>query len=72
MVQTDVNPPWLVIYGKHFKFIHWSYKRYLERQLRETFDLVGTPVRFSFRDEVQIKANKNSENIDQKSIKKSN
>lgn len=58
IVQTDISPPWFVIYGSNFKHIHWSYKRYLERNMRENFDLVGTPIRFSFRDEKQIKANK--------------
>jgi GTP-binding protein len=58
IVQTDVAPPWFVIYGANFKHIHWSYKRFLERQMRETFDLVGTPIRFSFRDEKQIRANR--------------
>lgn len=58
MVQTDINPPWFVIYGANFKHIHWSYKRYLERQMRENFDLIGTPIRFSFRDEKQIKENR--------------
>lgn len=58
IVQTDISPPWFVIYGSHLKFVHWSYKRYLERNLREKFDLAGTPIRFSFRDEDQIKANR--------------
>jgi GTP-binding protein len=58
IVQTDVSPPWFVIYGSNLKFVHWSYKRYLERQIREKFDFIGTPVKFSFRDEKQIKANK--------------
>lgn len=58
MVQTDVSPPWFVIYGSNLKFLHWSYKRYLERLVREDFDLIGTPIRFSFRDEKQIKANR--------------
>ncbi|HRQ98155.1 MAG TPA: ribosome biogenesis GTPase Der [Candidatus Saccharibacteria bacterium] len=39
MVQTDNSPPWFVIYGSHLKFVHWSYKRYLERQLREITSL---------------------------------
>ena len=56
IVQTDINPPWFVIYGANFKHIHWSYKRYLERQLRDNFDLIGTPINFSFRDEKQIKS----------------
>ena len=58
IVQTDVSPPWFVIYGSNLKFVHWSYKRYLERQIREKFDFTGTPIKFSFRDEKQIKANK--------------
>jgi len=58
MVQTDTTPPWFVIYGSNLKFLHWSYKRYLERQIRELYDYTGTPIEFSFRDEKQIKANK--------------
>jgi GTPase len=60
IVHTDTNPPWFVIYGSTLKYLHWSYKRYLERRLRETFDYAGTPIKFSFRDEKQIKANKDS------------
>ncbi len=58
IVQTDITPPWFVIYGSNLKFIHWSYKRYIERHMRETFNFAGTPIKFSFRDEKQIKANK--------------
>lgn len=58
MVQTDDNPPWFVIHGSNLKFVHWSYKRYLERLVRETYDYSGTPIKFSFRDEKQIKSNK--------------
>ncbi|MFZ2125607.1 MAG: ribosome biogenesis GTPase Der [Candidatus Saccharimonadales bacterium] len=57
MVQTDTTPPWFVIFGSNLKFLHWSYKRYLERNLRETYNYSGTPIKFSFRDEKQIKAN---------------
>lgn len=58
IVQTDTTPPWFVIYGSNLKFVHWSYKRYLERLVRETYNYAGTPIMFSFRDEKQIKANK--------------
>ena len=58
MVQTDVAPPWFVIYGSNLKFIHWSYKRYLERAVRDTYDFTGTPIRLSFRDEKQLKKNR--------------
>jgi GTP-binding protein len=58
MVQTDTTPPWFVIHGSNLKFVHWSYKRYLERALRETYDYSGTPIKFSYIDEKQVKANK--------------
>ena len=58
IVQTDVAPPWFVIYGSNLKFVHWSYKRYLERTLREAFNFAGTPIKMSFRDEKQLKANR--------------
>ena len=58
IVQTDTTPPWFVIYGSNLKFVHWSYKRYLERLVRETYNYAGTPIKFSFRDEKQIKSNK--------------
>jgi GTP-binding protein len=58
MVQTDTTPPWFVIYGSNLKFVHWSYKRYLERLIRETYNYSGTPLELSFRDEKQIKYNK--------------
>jgi GTP-binding protein len=53
MVQTDVSPPWFVIFGAHLKFLHWSYKRHLEHVMREAYDFTGTSIKFSFRDEKQ-------------------
>jgi GTPase len=61
MVHTDTSPPWFVIYGSNLKFVHWSYKRYLERLIRETYNYAGTPIKLSFRDEKQIKANREKE-----------
>lgn len=55
MVQTDTMPPWFVIFGSNLKLLHWSYKRYLERQLREAHDFTGTPIMFSFRQESKDK-----------------
>lgn len=49
MVQEDDNPiPAFKIFGSHTKFLHWSYKRYLERNLRERYDYEGTPVQLWF------------------------
>ncbi len=48
-VQEDENsPPSFKIFGAHTKMLHWSYKRYLERVLREVYDFSGTPVKFWF------------------------
>lgn len=51
LVQTDVSPPWFVLFGSDLRYLHWSYKRYLEHELRAAYDFVGTPIMFSYRDE---------------------
>ena len=49
MVQEDDNPtPAFKLFGSQTKFIHWSYRRYLERSLREAFGFDGTPVQLWF------------------------
>jgi GTP-binding protein len=49
MVQEDDNPtPAFKIFGSHTKFLHWSYRRYMERQLREKYSFSGTPVQLWF------------------------
>lgn len=49
MVQEDDNPiPAFKIFGSQTNFLHWSYKRYLERNLREKYDYQGTPLQLWF------------------------
>ncbi len=48
MVQTDTCPPWFVVYGHEVGLVHWSWKRFLERKIREKFSFVGTPIMISF------------------------
>ncbi len=48
IVQTDTCPPWFVVHGREMELLHWSYKRYLERKIREVYPFVGTPINFSF------------------------
>lgn len=49
MVQEDDNPiPAFKIFGSQTKFLHWSYKRFLERKLRERYNYEGTPVQLWF------------------------
>ncbi len=50
LVQTDTNPPWFVLFGSDLRYLHWSYKRYLEHAMRDTYDFTGTPIMFSYRD----------------------
>ena len=49
IVQTDVCPPWFVVHGHDLELLHWSWKRYLERKIREKYSFVGTPIMFSYR-----------------------
>ncbi len=50
MVQEEQNPTNFKIYGSQARFLHWSYKRYMEKNLRERFGFEGTPIRFWFFD----------------------
>jgi GTP-binding protein len=47
--QGGQNPPIIVIHGNALDGITEPYKRYLEKHFRETFDLVGTPLRIELR-----------------------
>lgn len=48
IVQEEDNPTNFKIYGAHTKFLHWSYKRYMEKQFRAEYGFEGTPIRFWF------------------------
>lgn len=49
IVQTDTCPPWFVVHGREMELLHWSWKRFLERKIREKYPFVGTPIMFSWR-----------------------
>lgn len=46
--ETDNPTPAFKVFGSHTKFLHWSYKRHMERKLREEYGFNGTPVQFWF------------------------
>lgn len=49
IVQEDDNPtPAFKVFGSQTKFLHWSYKRYLERGLRQSYGFEGTPIQLWF------------------------
>lgn len=49
MVQEHDNPtPAFKIFSSHSKYVHWSYRRYLESRLRQQYGYEGTPVQLWF------------------------
>lgn len=46
--ETDNPTPAFKIFGSQTKFVHWSYRRYLERRLREAYGFAGTPIQLWF------------------------
>jgi GTP-binding protein len=49
MTQTSVAPPTFVIFCNSEELFHFSYRRYLENCLRDTFGFAGTPIRMVIR-----------------------
>ena len=49
MTQVGIKPPHFVCFCNDAKLFHFSYQRYLENQIRNTFGLEGTPVRLTIR-----------------------
>ena len=47
--QVSTAPPTFVFFVNDSKFLHFSYSRYLENQIRKTFILDGTPINLIFR-----------------------
>lgn len=50
MTQASTKPPTFVTFVNRKDLFHFSYQRYIENQIRETFSLEGTPVRFIVRE----------------------
>ena len=53
--QAAISPPTFVFFASDASAVHFSYRRYLENRLRETFGFHGTPVRLVFRDRASVK-----------------
>ena len=47
--QADIRPPTFVFFTNDADAVHFSYKRYLENQLRGAFGFEGTPIKLIFR-----------------------
>lgn len=53
--QASVAPPTFVFFANDAGSVHFSYRRYLENRLRETFGFDGTPIRLVFRDRSAVR-----------------
>ncbi len=49
VTQVAVNPPVFLFHVNDTRLVHFTYKRFLENQLRAEFPFEGTPIRLSFR-----------------------
>ena len=49
MTQASVKPPTFVLFVNSPELIHFSYMRFLENRLRESFGFEGTPIRLILR-----------------------
>ncbi|MDR2649785.1 MAG: ribosome biogenesis GTPase Der [Clostridiales bacterium] len=47
--QVSVKPPTFVLFVNDGELMHYSYKRYIENRIRESFGFAGTPIRFLIR-----------------------
>ena len=50
ITQVAVKPPTFVIFVNDKELMHFSYTRYIENQIRETFGFKGTPLKFIIRE----------------------
>jgi GTP-binding protein len=53
--QAAIAPPTFVFFASDASAVHFSYRRYLENRLRETFGFDGTPIKLVFRDRASVK-----------------
>ena len=56
MTQTGIKPPSFVVFVNDKKLMHYSYTRYLENQIRDTFGFRGTSLKFIIRERKEEEA----------------
>lgn len=58
VTQASTSPPTFILFTNQSKRLHFSYERFLENQLRKSFDFTGTPIRFLQRVKERRKSHK--------------
>ena len=55
ITQVSVKPPTFVVFVNDKKLMHFSYTRYLENRIRDTFGFKGTALKFIIRERKEDK-----------------
>lgn len=50
MTQVSIKPPTFVLFVNSKELMHFSYQRYIENRIRDTFGFTGTPIRMFIRE----------------------
>lgn len=50
MTQVSTKPPTFVLFVNKKELMHFSYQRYIENRIRDTFGFIGTPIRIFIRE----------------------
>lgn len=50
ITQADIQPPTFIFFVNNKELFHFSYQRYIENQIRDTFNFEGTPIKFIIRE----------------------
>ena len=58
VTQTETAPPTFVFFVNQVAAFHFSYRRFLENHLRQSYDFLGTPIRLVFRSKDPLKDSK--------------
>lgn len=49
VVQSAIKPPTFIVFVNKPEIMHFSFQRYIENQIRDSFDFSGTPIKFHIR-----------------------
>ncbi|MDI6602202.1 MAG: ribosome biogenesis GTPase Der [Thermoanaerobacteraceae bacterium] len=50
MTQTGIKPPFFVLFVNDKDLFHFSYERYIENQLRNSFGFLGNPIKINIKE----------------------
>ncbi len=47
--QVSIKPPLFVMFVNNPKYLHFTYERFMENKLRQSFDFKGSPIKFKYK-----------------------